>query len=135
MSKSLIYTANPSAQNLTSNSIISLGTVVRRFGPNLALSGNAIQVQGGGYYEINSTFTVSPSAVGNVTITAFLDGVAIPGATATGSVSTANNFLTLPITGVFRQPCQCCEGVSNLTFVITGTTSSVANVAVKVKKD
>ena len=134
MSKSLIYTANTSNQNLTVGSIINPGTVIRRFGPNLCLSGNAIQAAGGGYYDINASFTVAPTAAGEVTITAFLDNVEIQGATATETVAAADDSVALPIVGVFRLPCQCCEGLSNLTFVLTGTAANVTNSAIVVEK-
>ena len=134
MSKSLIYTANTSTQVLAVDSIINPGTVVRRFGPNLNLSGNAIQIAGAGYYDIDTSFVVAPTAAGEVTITAFLNNVAIPGATATATVAAAGDLVTLPIVAVFREPCQCCEGLSNLTFVLTGTAANVTNSAIVVEK-
>lgn len=134
MSKSLIYTVNTSTQSLAVNSIISPGTVIRRFGPNLALSGNAIQIAGAGYYDIDTSFTVAPTAAGEVTITAFLNNVAIPGATATVTATAADDSVVLPIVAVFREPCQCCEGLSNLTFVLTGTAANVTNSAIVVEK-
>lgn len=134
MSKSLIYTANTSVQVLSVDSIINPGTVIRRFGPNLNLSGNAIQIAGAGYYDIDASFTVAPTAEGEVTITAYLNNVAIPGATATGTVAAAGDFITLPITAVFRESCQCCEGLSNLTFVVTGTAANVTNSSIVIDK-
>ena len=134
MSKSLIYTANTSSQSVALNGIINPGTVVRRFGPNLTLSGNAIQIAGAGYYDIDTSFTVAPTAAGEVTITAYLDNVAIPGASATGTVATADDYITLPVTAVFRQPCECWEGLSSLTFVLTGTAANVTNSAIVVEK-
>ena len=134
MSKSLIYTANTSIQNLAVNSIVNPGTVIRRFGPNLNLSGNAIQVAGAGYYDIEASFTVAPTAEGEVTITAYLNNVPIPGATATGTVAAAGDSIALPITAVFREPCQCCEGISNITFILTGTAANVTNTAIVVDK-
>ena len=48
MSKSLIQTVNQSSQVVAANSIIDLGSVIRRFGCNLRLNGNAIEVDGVG---------------------------------------------------------------------------------------
>ena len=134
MSRSLVYTANTSTQVLAVDSIINPGTVIRRFGPNLNLSGNAIQIAGGGYYTIDSSFVVAPTAAGEVTITAYLNNVAIPGATASATVAAGGDFVTLPITVAFREACQCCEGLSNLTFVLTGTAANVTNSAIVVEK-
>lgn len=135
MSKSLIYTANTSTQTLNVNGIVNLGTTVRRFGPNLSLSGNAIQIAGAGYYKINAAFVCSPSEIGDVTITAYLNNTPIQGAIASGSVAAANDFITLPINTVVREGCQCCEGLSNLTFVLTGISSEVSNVSLTVTKE
>lgn len=134
MSQSAIYTVNSSAQNVAVNGIINLGTVIRRFGQNLSLSGNAVQISGAGYYDMDVSITVAPSAVGNVTVTAYKDNIAIPGAVATGSVSTANNPVNLSISSIVRESCPCCEGLSNITFVLTGTASSVTNIATVVEK-
>ena len=134
MSKSLIYTANTSVQDVALNGIINPGTVVRRFGPNLSLSGNAIQIAGAGYYDIDTSFTVEPTAAGTVTITAYLDNVAIPGATASETAVAENDPINLSITAVIREACQCCEGLSNLTFVLTGTAAAVTNSAIVVEK-
>ena len=134
MSKSIIYTANTSAQNIAINGVINPGSIIRRYGPNLNLSGQAIQVCGAGYYDIDTSITLAPTAAGNVTVTAFLNNVAIPGATATGTATTANNIINLNINGVIREACTCCEGISNLTFVLTGTAASVTNIAISVEK-
>ena len=134
MSKSAIYTANSSAQNIAVNGVINPGTIIRRYGPNLNLSGNSIQICGSGYYDIDASFTVAPTAAGNVTVTAYLNNVAIPGATATGSTTTANNPINISLSSIVRQACECCEGVSNLTFVLTGTASSVTNSAIVIEK-
>ena len=134
MSKSALYAANTSAQNVAVNGIINSGTVIRRYGPNLNLSGNSIQINGAGYYDLDASFTVAPTAAGNVTVTAYLNNVAIPGAIATGSTTTANNPINLSISAIVRQACECCEGLSNINFVLTGTASSVTNSAVVVEK-
>lgn len=134
MSKSAIYTANTSAQSVAVNGLINPGTIIRRFGPNLGLSGNAIQIDGAGYYDIQASFTAAPTAAGNVTVTVFKDGVAVPGATATQSTTAANNPVNISISALVREFCPCCDGLSNLTFVLTGTASSVTNSAIVVEK-
>ena len=134
MSKSIIYTANNSAQNVAVNGTLNLGTVIRRYGCNLNLSGDAIQVAGTGYYDIDASITLAPTAAGNVTITVYKDGLLIPGATASETVAAANDLVNLSIAAVVRENCGCCDGISNLTFVLTGTAASVTNIAVSVEK-
>lgn len=134
MSKSAIYTVNSSAQNVAVNGTINLGTVNRRFGPNLNLSGDAISISGAGYYDIDASITVAPTAIGVVTVTAFKDGIAIPGATASANVAAANTAVNLSINALVREACPCCDGLSNISFVLTGTASSVTNMAVVIEK-
>ena len=97
MSKSTIYTANTNSQDVTVNGTINLGSIIRRFGPCLNLSGSNVQVEGAGYYDIDSSFTVAPTAEGEVTITAFRNNVAIPGATATETAAAAGDQVPVPM--------------------------------------
>lgn len=134
MSKSAIYTVNSSPQNVAVNGIISLGSIIRRFGPNLNLAGNAIQINGSGYYNLDSSITLAPTAAGNVTVSVFKDNVLIPGAIATETATAANDPVNISINALIREMCPCCDELSNLTFVLTGTASSVTNIAVTVEK-
>ena len=134
MSKSALYVANTSSQEVSVDGIIVPGTIVRRFGPNLGLAGNAIQIAGAGYYEINASITVAPTTEGEVTVTIFKDGVALQGATATETAAAAGDSVNLSISALVREFCSCCDGLTNLTFVLTGTASTVTNIAIVVEK-
>ena len=133
MAKSLIQTANSSQQNVAVNSIISLGSTLRRFGCNCRLNGNAIELVGEGYYTIDVNTTVTPTAAGNVTVTLYKDGVAIPSATATNSVSTVGNSTTLPITTTVRLGCKC-DGSSSITVVLIEGAGVINNISARVVK-
>ena len=91
MSRSAIYTVNNTTQAVAVNGTIGLGTVNRRFGSNLSLVGNAIRECGTGYYKYCANFSVAPTAAGDVTVTAYKDGVAIPGAIAMKQFSNPAN--------------------------------------------
>ena len=134
MSKSAIYTANISTQEVAVDGVINPGTIIRRFGPNLNLSGNAVQICGSGYYNIDTSFTVVPTEEGEVTITAYLDNVPVQGGVATQTAAAAGDYINLSINCLIRRPCSCCESLSNLTFVLTGVASSVTNTAIVVEK-
>ena len=133
MSKSLIQTVNQSTQAVAVNGIIDLGSVIRRFGCNLRLNGNAIEVSGDGYYKVDVNVTLAPTAAGNVTVAVYKNGVALTGATATGSVTTAGNFVTLPIQTTIKEGC-CCDGGTALSIVLIAGAGTVSNVAVRVEK-
>lgn len=133
MSRSLIQVTNQSQQTVAEDSIISLGSVQRRFGCNLRLSGNGIEVDGQGYYTIDSTVSVSPTAAGPVTVAVYNNGVQIPGAIAYGT-GTAGAPLTLPLVGTIRQGC-CCDSADNLTLVLVEGAGVVSNVSMRVVKE
>ena len=132
MGKSLIQVANQSTQNIALNSIISLGSVQRRYGCNLKLSGNGIECVGEGYYKIDANVSVSPTAEGAVTVALYNNGVQIPGAIAYSN-STATTPVTLPITATIRQNC-CCDSADNLTLVLLAGAGTVNNVSMRVEK-
>lgn len=131
MSKSLIQVTNQSTQTVDVNSIISLGSVQRRFGCNCRLSGNAIECVGEGYYAIDCAVSVAPTAIGTVTVALYKNGAQIPGAIAYGSVSTAENPVTLPIEATIRQ---CCCETSTITCVLVEGPGTVQNVSLRVEK-
>ena len=133
MSKSLIQTVNQSSQAVAENSIIGLGSVIRRYGCNLRLNGNAIEVDGAGYYKIDCNVTLAPTTAGEVTVAIYKNGVPLTGATASGSVATADNPVTLPIQTTIREGCPC-EGGTALTVVLVSGASTVSNVALRVEK-
>ena len=131
MSRSLIQTTNQTSQTVASGSIVSLGSVLRRYGCNCRLSGNAIEIDGEGYYKIDTCVSVTPTAVGTVNVVVYENGVPIQGAIGYGSVATAGDTVTIPISTTVRQ--KCCDSASSLTLVLTGA-SVVNNVSLRVEK-
>lgn len=134
MSKSALYVANTSNQTVQVDGIILPGTIVRRYGPNIGLAGNAIQIAGAGYYEINASLTAEATAAGEITVTIYKDGVPLQGATATETAAAVGDFVNLSISAIVREFCSCCDGLSNLTFVLTGNDATITNVAITVEK-
>jgi len=134
MSKSAIYTVNNTTQVVAVDGQINLGSVIRRFGCNCHLNNNAINITGSGYYDIDASFTIAPTADGEVTVTMYKDGIAVPGAVATETVAAAGDSANLSISSLVREFCPCCDNSSNLTFVLSGVESNVTNVAIVVEK-
>lgn len=138
MSAGFLYSANTTAQTLAIGGTINMGNVIRRFGcvkrtstPFATVNGTNTILSSCGkcpkYFDVNASITAIPTDAGTVTVTAFQDGVAIPGATASATVAAAATSVTLPITFGVRLN----SGVtsSNITYVLTGAASSVTNVA------
>lgn len=130
MSKSLIQVVNPFTQAVAVDGGISLGSVARRFGCNLKLTGNSIAASGDGYYAIDAAVTVEPTAEGTVTVGVFNNGVQLQGAIASAS-ATAGDPVTLPIVGTIRNM-NCVD--SNLTLVLLNGAGNVTNVSMRVEK-
>jgi len=118
MGKSLIYTVNNAPQTVDANGIVNPGTIIRRYGCNFNLMGNAVTLSGNGYYDITANVVVTPDAVGNITATLLKNGAPIPGATATGSVATVGYTTTLTIPPVEREFC-CCEQTEVITLQLS----------------
>ena len=134
MSKSLIQLANTSTQALEENGIISPGSIVRRYGCDCQLVGNAVFLNTEGYYEADVTVTVVPTEAGVVTVALYEDGVAVPGAVGSMYATTAAQPVTIPIVTTIRRFCNCCSGPANLTLVLKSGAGNVTNVSSRVKK-
>lgn len=132
--RSAIYTANNTVQTLADGGLINPGTVIRRFGCNLHLSGSSINLNGSGYYDVDASITLSGTDIGEVTVALYKDGIEVPGATASATVATAGDIVNLSISCLVREYCPCADSSSNLTFVVSGIATDITNSAIVVEK-
>ena len=131
MSKSVIYTTNTTGATVPAGDIIPVGNTTRRYGRNIKQDGNAITLCGQGYYLVNVSGTLSPSAAGTVSITAQKDGVPIIG--ATGAQTAADNgTVNIGISAIVRNARECESSI--LSLVLGGVAAVVNNMAVTVEK-
>lgn len=129
--KSALYAAMQTPTAVAVDGVIPLGSLIRRYGCDVALNGNAVNITGAGYYDVDASVTVTPIAAGTVTITLYKDGVAVPGATASETAA-ANGTVDLSIPALVRHV--CCAAGSALTLVLTGAAATVNNVALRVQR-
>lgn len=129
--KSALYAAMQTPTAVAVDGVIPLGSLIRRYGCDVALNGNAVNITGAGYYDVDASVPVTPIAAGTVTITLYKDGVAVPGATASETAA-ANGTVDLSIPALVRQV--CCAAGSDLTLVLTGAAATVNNVALRVQR-
>ena len=129
--KSALYAAMQTPTAVAVDGVIPLGSLIRRYGCDVAINGNAVNITGAGYYDVDASVTVTPAAAGTVTITLYKDGVAVPGATASETAA-ANGTVDLSIPALVRQV--CCAAGSALTLVLTGAAATVNNVALRVQR-
>lgn len=129
--KSAIFSAMQTPTGVAVGGVLPLGSLIRRYGGDIELNGNAVNLTGAGYYDVDASITLAPIADGTVTVTLQQNGVAVPGATASAGVA-AGVLTDLNITALVRQV--CCAAGSALTLVLTGAAATVDNVALRVQR-
>lgn len=133
MSKSLIYTALTNATLAAVGSTIPLGSTIRRKGCCISMNGSAINVAEPGYYDVDVSATFTAPVAGNVTVALLQEGVAVPGGTATTTITTPTTQVeNIGITATIRVPCGAAPDA--LTLVVSGVAATFSNVAVRVTK-
>ena len=133
MCTSVLYTVNTATTAAALDAPINLGTVIRRKNCGLSADGSVIRLEENGYYAVDVSATFTAAAAGNVTLTLYKDGVPVPGALATQTVTTAvaeNRSVSIP--AVVRQSGSCCD-TGSLTVVASGNAPTISNLAVRVE--
>lgn len=140
-----ISTVNAASTAVTVNNTIPLGTIVHQRGTRKGCNGccssvldlvgtNSIAVRESGYYDVDFSATFTVPVAGNVTITMLLNGVQVPGFTATTTITTATTQVaSLSISAPDIKV--NCNGVpATITFVLSGVAATFGNVAVSVNQ-
>lgn len=131
--KSNIFAANTTSAAVVANGTLPLSTIVRRYGCATNLSGNAVSLSEAGYYLVNISATFTAPVAGVVTIALQDDGVAVTGATASTTITTATTEVrTLNLTAIVRVFCNSAPDA--LTIVNTGVAATFSNIAIDVVK-
>lgn len=144
----LITTKNIASQALAVNGLVNLGSVTRKYCkknscglPTFSFNGTGISLQTPGVYNVIATIVASGSAAGDVTFQLNENGVAIPGALSTETITTANTeFRTFTILTTVLVDENCVLNtrqtmVKNLSITNTGIASTVTNIVVDITKE
>lgn len=148
MNTYIIGTRNTSTQALAVGDTVDLGSVYRKYicrgkcGLNTyeLSGGDAISLQHSGFYHITATLTFTAPAAGDVTFQLASNDVALVGATATETITTATTeFRTATIDYYVLVNKGCVAGIpsaliENISILNTGVASTVTNVIVNVEK-
>ena len=133
MCTSVLYTVNAVTTTAALGVPIDLGTVIRRKNCGVSTDGSVVRLEENGYYAVDVSATFSAAAAGNVTLTLYKDGVAVPGATATETITTASTELrSVEIPAVVRLSGPCGT-TGALTVVASGNAPTVSNITVRVE--
>lgn len=132
--QSALFAITPTTAIVTAGGALPLTTTARRITPRIQLGSDSANVCVPGYYEINATITFTAAEAGDVTITAFQNGEAIPGITATETITTADTEVrTIYLTGIVRVRCQEPVAINLVnTSEIEITTSNIALSVVRI---
>lgn len=132
MSKTAIYTAMTNSTVVNPGDVVPVGYVQRKVGCGLSANGSSIIITEPGYYSVDVYATYVGTA-GDVTLTLYKDGMAVPGATDTETIATADTQYRASSIGAIVRV-YCCAG-AQLSVVASGTsTPTIENFAVKVVK-
>ncbi len=137
---SAIYTTNTSEQALLGGAQIPFGNIVRRFGRFVNVQGSDIVIgdcnccsnDGNGYYAIDCSVTLEPTAIGNVTAQLYVNGQPYEGALQTGYSAAAGNPVPLSFPAIVR-----LYGYTNLATLqirLGDEGATVTNMACRVVK-
>lgn len=133
--KSLISVATTSSAAVVTNGVLPLGTIVRRRGNEVNLSGNSVAITdcGSNYYLVVVTATFTAPVAGVVKLDLQQNGTAVTGATASTTITTADTEVrSLSFTAIVRT--FNCQGIDNLTIANTGVGATFSNIAMQVEK-
>lgn len=132
MANCLIYLATPSVATVASEGTLPLTTIVRRRGQYVQQSSDSILLGAPGYYHVSVSTTFTAPATGVVTHTLRQDGVAVQGATASTTISTATTEVrSLSFEAIVRVP--CCAAPVTLTVTNDGVDITSSNITVAVE--
>lgn len=109
----LLFTNNATNAVLTANAQIPFGSVIHRKGSAITLKGNEVIARGGcnDYATVSGVVNCTATEVGEVTVTAYVDGVAKASSTVTATA--AGDNVALPLTFAIKG--SCC-GVRRVTL-------------------
>lgn len=92
----LLGAKNVSSQTVLANGVINLGSVYRRYckknscgNPAFSFDGTTVTLNHSGIYHVTATLVGSGTVAGNVTVQMRENGVAIPGAVSSETITTA----------------------------------------------
>ena len=143
----LLGTKNIATQDVVANETINLGSVYRRYCKKnscglktFEFNSTSVALQHNGIYHITATLTFTAPVAGDVVFQLFENGVAIPGATATETITTATteiktttlDYYVLVDSAVVLGNASTL--IKNISVVNTGVDSTISNVVFNVEK-
>ena len=144
----LLGTRNSASQLVASDGLVNLGEVYRRYcrknncGINtFNFSGSTIALQHSGIYKVTVSATFTSPVAGDITLQLFENGVAIPSALATETITTADTEVRSVAFDIYVLVDKDCvlgttaTSIQNISLVNTSASAvNITNVVVDVLK-
>lgn len=131
--KSALYAGNTGSSVVPVNGEVPFGSVIRKYGNDIALSGNTVFLCDYGYYDVDVNITFTGNETGDAVFTIYQDGVPYPAATKKVTVTTAQTeFIGISIPAIIRNCTKCCK--SAIKVIVTGIPVTVTNFGITVEK-
>lgn len=127
-----IMVISPTTQSILANGIVPLDLIARRKGRCVQSNNNSITLLSPGYYLVNASMTITAPAAGIATLVVQKNGVAVPGLTASETITTADTEeRTLNVSGLIKV---YCNENANITLNNTGVAVTSSNVSFSISE-
>lgn len=128
----LIYMITPGTSEIESNSIMPLSTIARRTGRIIKSNTNSVLLSAPGYYRVTASITFTAPAEGDVTVDLQKGGIAVPGITASATITTPTTEIeNITLSGVVRVfP---LDSIAVLTLFNSGVAITSSNISFEVE--
>lgn len=127
-----IFAITPTPASVIAGATLPLAQTARRISPRLILGSDSVTASVPGYYKVSATVTFTAPAAGIVEIQLHKNGVAVPGITASETITTATTEVrTISLEGIVRV---MCGETAILTLVNAGVAIDTSNIALSIER-
>lgn len=146
MAMLLLGTRNTATQTLAEGDLLDFGTIYRRYDKKgscgyraFESNGDAISLQHQGIYHLTALITFTGDVAGDAIFQLNENGIAIPGATATETITTATTEITTAIIDFYILVDSNCilnavNTLKNITITNEGIATTITDFVVNIDK-
>ena len=133
----MISSYNTTSQAIVSNGLLNFTTDRILTGCTATRNGQTFQLNKPGYYYVTfNAVAAATTTVGELTVELYNNGVAVPGAEASYTTTTAGENASYAFSTIIRvlPSCPLVNNTANLTVVNTGVDATYTNVNINITK-
>ena len=133
----MLSSYNTTSQAIVSNGLLDFTTDRILTGCTATRDGQTFQLNKPGYYYVTfNAVAAATTTVGELTVELYNNGVAVPGAEASYTTTTAGENANYAFSTIIRVPPSCCvvNNTARLTVVNTGVDATYTNVNINITK-